>query len=183
MTSKPERSLASKDKATSHRGFLTKSDAYRIFQTLGQMKGLVSEPRHVYALVMARKKLQPLAEAVEEMVKPPERIQQYEMQRQVLCKESAVKDASGNPKISPEQHFIIDPIKQVEFNDKLSELHTIYKEDLENYQNAAMAINVFLSGDSEVTDLPKIPLSALKNNISMEQMEALFPLLESEVHG
>lgn len=180
MNEKSKRAPASSNTSKIAQKSLSKSEAYRIYQTLGQMKGLVSEPRYVYALVMARKKLQPIAEAIEEMVKPPERIQQYEQQRQTLCKEYAVKDTNGQPKISPEQHFIIEPLKQAEFNEKLGELHTTYEDELETYQTTVKTINIFLSGDSEIVDLPSIPLSAIKNNISFEQMEALFPLVDSD---
>ena len=177
MSPKFQRAVKEMTPTTDIQRRLTRSDAYRLYQVLGQLKGLVSEPRYVYALVMARKKLQPMAEAIEEMVKPPERVQQYEQQRQVLCQDMALKDDQGKPRISPEQHFMIDPLKQSEFNEKLGKLHKEYQPDIDAYQTAASETNKFLLEATDIEGLPQIPFSALGNSISMDHMEALLPIL------
>jgi len=159
---------------------VTNAEAYRLHQTLGQMKSLVSEPRLVYALIVARKKLQPLAEAIDEMMKPSERIQCYERLRQSLCQENALKNESGQPMISPEQHFVIDPQNRMLFEHKLKGLQSNYQSDIDKYQEMMKNINAFMLEISDIEGLPTLPLSAIRNAISIEHMEALFPIVHDD---
>jgi hypothetical protein len=156
---------------------LSKADAYRLFQTLLQLKKLVSEPKYLYALILARRALQPLAEAIEELVKPSIRVQEFEQRRQVLCKECALKDAGGQPQISPEQHFIISPQQRIAFDQRLLELQKEYETDLAFHQTASTKVSAFLAEPAELGSLPRIPISVLVGDVTLDQMDALFPLL------
>jgi len=159
---------------------LSRAEAYRLHQVLVQLKSLVAEPRYLYALVMTRKRLQPLSEAVDEMMKPSQRIQLYEQQRQVLCNEFSSKHIDGKPVISAEQHFVIDPQRQSEFNGRLESLQSEFQTDIIAYQTSMTQLNAFLDESSEFTDLERIPVSAIRAAISMEHMEALFPILVTD---
>jgi hypothetical protein len=156
---------------------LSKAEAYRLFQTLLQLKKLVSEPKYLYTLVLARRVLQPLAEAVEEMVKPSVRVQEFEQRRQLLCKECAQKDAGGQPQISPEQHFIIAPQQRIAFDQRLLELQKDYEADLAAHQIASSKITAFLAEPADIGSLPQIPISVLAGEVTLDQIDALFPLL------
>jgi hypothetical protein len=180
MAAKPQKNIqesASISSTELRPNAMSRTDAYRLYHAITQLKGLISEPKFVYALVMTRKSLQALAEAVEEMVKPPERIQQYEQQRQALCQELSVKDDQGKPMISADQHFVIDPQRQIEFNGRLSNLQKIFQYDIDSYRIASDNTNRFLMEASEIAIHPQIPISALGNSISVDQMEALLPIL------
>ncbi len=159
---------------------LTKAEAYRLYQVLGQMKSFVSEPRHVYAVVLARKKLQAEAETIEELSKTPERIQQLESRRHELCREYSSTDASGQPRVTADQQYLIDPERRAEFETRIIALRTEHQADITAYQETVAKINAFVQEPSEVQGLPRIPVSALSGSLSVEQMEALFPILTED---
>jgi hypothetical protein len=173
MTPQPARLPQAQSASTS----VTKADAYRLHQALGQLKGAVSEPRHVYTLVLLRKKLQAEADTIDELNKPPARIQEAEAKRLELCKEYSSKDAAGNPAISADRNFIIDPVRLPEFQARITALQLDYRQDIEAHQVAQAKIAALLREPSETAIVPSIPLSALTGSISVEHMEALFPLL------
>lgn len=156
---------------------LTRGALYQLYQVLGQLKGVVSEPRHVYALVLLRKKLQPEAETFEELGKAPERIQEYEKKRHELCQEMSTKDASGNPQTTVDRQYVIAPDKRQDFTTSMQGLQREYQKDIDAYQKHVEKVQAFAQEPSGPRDLPKIPLSALQGSLSVEQMEVLFPIL------
>ena len=161
---------------------LTKAAAFRLYQTLSQLKGLTGEPRHVYALVLIRKRLQALAEAIEEMAKPPERIQQLEQRRQTLCKEYADKDANGNPSISADNNYIIQPGRRAQFEAQLQSLQQDFKADIDAFQANIKRVTAFTNEPADVGDLPTIPISAISaHQLTVDQMDALFPILADDL--
>jgi hypothetical protein len=159
------------------RASFSRADSFRLYQVLSQMKGVVTEPRHVYALVLLRKKLQPEAEAIEELSKTPERIQEFERNRLDLCRTHAVKDKDGNPVVTPDNNFVIDPEKRTQFEDDIRGIQGSYRKDIESHQQTIKKISDLLAEQSSVGELPEIPVSALSGSVSIEQMEALFPVL------
>lgn len=173
MSSNPSR-LATSQKTSKT---ITKAEAYRLHQVLGQLKGFVSEPRHVYTLVMLKKKLQPEVEVIDDLNKPPERIQEFENRRLDLCKEFSSKDDKGNPVVSADKNFVIDPPKKAEFESRIRDLQIEFHKDIEAHQVTIGKINALVSEPAEINQLPKIPLSAIIGSITFDQMDALFPVI------
>lgn len=163
-------------------GEMTKNDAYQLYALLGNVRNIVTEPKHVFTMASLRKKLEPNALAIDEIVKAPEVIKEWETKRLALCGEYAVKEeASGEAKVSQNGNILIQPDKRPEFEAKMNDLKAKYKDEIDAYNEQVKKVNAVLEEAAEdFGALPKIPLSALSKGITVQQMELLMPVLADD---
>lgn len=162
----------------------SKAKAYQLYLVLGQMKDKIREPKYLFTVAKLRKVLQDEADVVAEMLKQPEPIREYNVKREKLCAEYAIKDANGQPTIVA-NNFIIVPDKRPEFDATLKALAEENKALLDGYQAAVLKIDIELKEPSKsvVSEDTKLPVSCLSPGVTGDQMEVLMPVLldDSEV--
>lgn len=152
---------------------MLKKEAIVLYKNLFTLKGL-SGAKFAYAIARNTDKLQSEMKAIGTAKEPSEAFKTYNTERENLAKKHAVKDDKGQPVISGNEYVVED---NDAFNKEIKALQKQHAKVIEAYEKQLEDYNKLLETESEV-ELYKIPLSDIPENISVEQMSALYPLIQ-----
>lgn len=152
---------------------MLKKEAIVLHKNLFILKGL-SGAKFAYAIARNTDKLQSEMKALDTAKEQSEAFKTYNTERENLAKKHAVKDDKGQPVVKDNQYVIED---NDAFNKEIKTLQKQHATAIEAYEKQLEDYNKLLETESEV-ELYKIPLSDIPENISVEQMSALYPLIQ-----
>lgn len=122
------------------------------------------------AILEIKDAIEPIVKRLQDLIKPSERIMQYEKQRIALCEKYATKDEVGNPKVFMSQYVFSDESKK-DFEAALEPLREEYKEDLDLAEANKNEFDSLLKTEEKV-DIKKIPISQVPDTLSFSGADA-----------
>lgn len=163
---------------------LTRGNLLVLYTVLGTAKGIYKTTLARVTALSIRKRLEatcePLVEARNAAVTVPK---EFTEARLAACRELAEKGADGGPLIMNGQ-FVLSAGNQVEVEKRVAALRVEHKAALDAYEAGVAEFNEFVA---EKVGMPpevgsmRLKLSAINDSASMEDLEALMPLIENDV--
>lgn len=154
---------------------MTNKDAFKLYRFIesGEFNALQGA-KFQYALMRNKNILKSELTLVEGTVKLDPKYAEYDGKRLELLKKFA-KQEDGKPVIE-DNHYIIDPGRETEFNEAVNAMQEEYKDTLLAREKVLNDYDVLL--EQEISfDLHKIKLEDIPENINGVQMEHLMGLV------
>ena len=138
-----------------------------------------------YKMAMNKEILNQECSIIKKLDNTTENYNSFQRERMKINEDFSIKDDKGKA-IIENKHFKIDPNLVKEYTDKMNELETKYRSDIEFRNEQIQKYNLFLNEDVEnsiVEKLKKIKLSDLEKESSLENesidlFSSLLPIIE-----
>ncbi|MDY6957581.1 MAG: hypothetical protein SVK08_00355 [Halobacteriota archaeon] len=152
---------------------MKRQDLARMKSVMSQIWGEKFPVKFTYALAKNERIITAVLDETNKLLQPPEGYSEWEKQRLELCREMAVKDDDGNPKMQ-NNNFVIEDMD--EFDKKIEELkkkHPVVDEFEANRKKHAEKMN------EEIEDpgLHKVQNEDLPEEMSPKVFQALMPMI------
>ncbi len=159
---------------------MTKGELLALWQVLNSFNdGVRRNPKFLYALARNRDKVKGAVEAINEALKAPAQIIEYEQARLALCVKHSEKNGDGQPKIAG-NNFIILPEELEQFNAALDQLTETHGDALKEWVAAEGERTLFLGEEVEGIEFYKIMGLDCLPDLTDGQMTNLLPLIKEE---
>ncbi len=152
----------------------TNKEVIDLYSKLEQLNNL-SGDIFAYKIIYNKRKIMELVEIYNEMIKPSKEFMEFERKREALCIEYSDKDETENP-IIVNKTYLIQTHATI-FNIEFEKLKSEYNDILMHRQEVLINSKKFLYLPSDIT-LKLINLSELPIDISVDQMDIIFDLIE-----
>lgn len=146
-----------------------------LYQGLNSVKDLKGV-KFAYGIVKNINIIKSEIEAFQESINPTKEFMAFENGRIELAKKHSKKDDKGNPVIADNQYEVEDKDK---FEESFLELREKHKEAIDKREKQAEEYNKLLAEESKI-ELHKIKMSDVPDNISPEQLAAIFDIIDND---
>lgn len=147
---------------------MKRKDLYVNLQSLETVKDLKGV-KFSYSLLKNKRKFEEEIKLFEEVIKPNEEYEKYEMKRISLCEIHAEKDEAGKPVILGDKYKLIDMNL---FNEELEVLKSGYKDVIDERTRQINEYNLILEEEVSI-DITKISFIDLPLDITPKQLESI----------
>jgi len=154
---------------------MTNNDLLNLYQALSNLKGL-SGVKFCYGIVKNINLLKPEVEAIQKTIEPKEDFQKYEKERIELAQKHAKKKEDGTPIIEGNRYVLEN---QKEFEKEFEKLRNKHKKALEEREKQIKEYENLLKEEANIK-LYKVSLEDLPQDIKIEQMLAISPIIEEK---
>lgn len=139
---------------------------------LGALKG----SKFSFTIAKNKEVIKPIVDKLNKMIKMSDRFMEFDKKRVEINEKYAERDEKGNP-IMKEERFTIPKDKKEDFQKEIEALKTEYKDAVSERETQKKELEAFLK--EEITlDFKTIPLSIIPEDINVDEMEILAPLVE-----
>lgn len=148
-------------------------EMWALFEKLSGEKNNV---KFYYTILKNKKVIEPEVEILKSANEAPEKHQEFEQKRLVLCGDFCEKDDDGKPEIEG-NNFVILPEKRSDFEGKLEALKEEYKEMFDKIEASQKEFDELLNEEIEV-EFSLIPMSTVPKELVGQDVETLFDLID-----
>ena len=139
---------------------------------LGALKG----SKFSFTISKNKEVIKPIIDKLNKLIKQSDKFKEFDKKRVDINKKYAKLDEKGNPELLNEQYQILDDKKE-DFNKEIDALKEEYKDTVKEREDQKKELEVFLK--EEITlDFKTIPLSIIPEDINVDEMDILTPLVE-----
>lgn len=140
---------------------------------LGALKG----SKFSFTISKNKEVIKPIIDKLKnKLIKQSDKFEEFDKKRVEINKKYAKLDEKGNPELVNEQYQILDDKKE-DFNKEIDTLKEEYKDTLKEREDQKKELEAFLK--EEITlEFKSIPLSIVPEDISVDEMDILAPLVE-----
>lgn len=154
-------------------------NAREYFLTLNQrlsLLGALKGSKFSFTIAKNKEVIKPTVDKLNKMIKMSNRFMEFDKKRVEINEKYAERDEKGNP-IMKEERFTIPNDKKEDFEKEIEALKTEYKDAVSERETQKKELEAFLK--EEITlDFKTIPLSIIPEDINVDEMEILAPLVE-----
>ena len=145
---------------------------YKKLDYLGALKGA----KFTFTINRNRQAIKPMAKKVNEMVTMSESFKEFDKKRVEINEKYAEKDESGKTTMKDER-FVIPEDKKEDFEKEIEALKEEYKDTIKEREEQKNNVEAYLKEETEL-ELKPIPLSMIPDDINVDEMEIIEPLVE-----
>lgn len=160
---------------------ITKRKILEINAALDRLGAQKVGVKFAYGLAKNRKLIEAEVAALKEASKPTPEFLEFEAKRQKLCERYAVKKENGAPMTvdygGGSGIYIIEPIKQKEFDRELDALKTENEEVIDDQEKRNKQVEEILKDEVDI-EFCKMKLDAFPEEMEVAVISLLYPLIE-----
>jgi uncharacterized protein YihD (DUF1040 family) len=157
---------------------MTREEIFRLYQSMKELSTQTCDIKFAYTLIKNAQLLRSEVEIITEMIKPPERMKEYEQKRIEICRKYCILTGNKQPKVDENNNFVFHtPEMQKKAEDTILEMRKDYEEDIKKAANRETELIEFLKEEVSI-DLIKVPIEVFPNTLTPTQMESLMPMVD-----
>jgi hypothetical protein len=157
---------------------MTREEIFRLYQSMKELSTQVCDIKFAYTLIKNAQLLKSEVEIITEMIKPPERIREYEQKRTDICRKYCILNGNKQPKVDENNNFVFHTIEmQKKAEDAILEMKKEYEEDIKKAMSRETELIEFLKETVDI-NLIKVPIDVFPNTLTPVQMESLMSMVE-----
>lgn len=141
---------------------LTRNEALEVYSIIENMLNKSDKVKMNFRLFEEQEKIDPEKDRLAEVMKPSEKMQEFEQKRMAMCKQHCKKDKVGNPIMNG--NFFEGLKGNKKFEQAFNELKKEYKEDIEKFEEKNKELNELLVEEIEIK-FDKIDLDLIPDGI------------------
>lgn len=145
---------------------------YRKLDYLGALKGA----KFTFTITRNKQAIKPMVKKVNELATMSDSYKEFDLKRVEINNKYAEKDESGKAKMQDER-FVIPEDKKEDFEKEIEALKEEYKEAIKEREEQKNNVEAYLKEETEL-ELKPIPLSMIPDDINVDEMEIIEPLVE-----
>lgn len=145
---------------------------YRKLDYLGALKGA----KFAFTISRNKQMIKPMVNKVNELAKMSELFKEFDKKRVEINEKYATKDENGKS-IMKDERFEIPEDKKEDFEKEIEALKEEYKEAIKEREEQKNNVEAYLKEETEL-ELKPIPLSMIPDDINVDEMEIIEPLVE-----
>ena len=145
---------------------------YRKLDYLGALKGA----KFTFTITRNKQAIKPMVKKVNELATMSGSYKEFDVKRVEINNKYAEKDESGKAKMQDERFVILEDKKE-DFEKEIEALKEEYKETIKEREEQKNQVEAYLKEETEL-ELKPIPLSMIPDDINVDEMEIIEPLVE-----
>lgn len=145
---------------------------YRKLDYLGALKGA----KFTFTITRNKQAIKPMVKKVNELATMSDSYKEFDLKRVEINNKYAEKDEAGKAKMQDER-FVIPEDKKEDFEKEIEALKEEYKEAIKEREEQKNNVEAYLKEETEL-ELKPIPLSMIPDDINVDEMEIIEPLVE-----
>lgn len=161
---------------------ITNREVQQMWRTINAIMPLESSPKFSYTLVVMRKRIVPVIEALAAAQAPPDAYTEYDKKRLELCRERAEKDDKGKPQMAPGEsgalEYVIQDMEAFNAEVEAMKVSDAHREAVEAYTKQLEDYEKLRDEEADVA-LMGLRFEDIPEGVTTAHMMGLQPLLEA----